>query len=317
MKATPDTFQAQKPHEQRCHAVCAVVVTHNRLALLKRCVEALRAQNRSVDSIVVVNNGSSDGTREWLASQQHLIVVNQDNVGCSAGFCTGIREATRFNPEFIWLMDDDVQPHADCLRTLLGEVDRFPRNSILVPNRLNPEGESINGDRIRIDFSSWYKHDGQPVVRQLHSNRVPPAPIQIEGFTFEGPLLPRQVIEKVGPPNHRFFVIADDTEFALRCREEGIKAFLIPQATMWRSLSERNPTAITDKDYYMIRNGYTYMSLRYGVAPSKYVRPLVWATILAKNRFITNRIPITWHGIATIVQGLLDGYAGPHGKRNS
>lgn len=312
-----DSLETQKPRLRKPRSVCAVVVTHNRLALLKQCIEALVAQTNSVGSIVVVNNGSSDGTQEWLASQTNLIVINQPNLGCSAGFAIGIHEARKVNPDFIWLMDDDVQPRPDCLEALLRQGGHFPPNSILVPNRLSPEGDSINGDRIRIDFSSWYKHDGQPVVRKLYGKQVPPGPIQIEGFTFEGPLLPSSVVERVGLPNADFFVIADDTEFAMRCREAGIKAFLIPQATLQRLLSDRHPKSITDKDYYMIRNGYTYMSLRYGVAPSKFFRPIVWAIILAKNRFVTNRVRVSCQGLCLLLQGLRDGYMGRLGKRQS
>lgn len=49
--------------------IIAVVVTYNRLSLLKRNLDCLR-QNKPLSSIIVVNNGSTDGTAEWLAEHR-------------------------------------------------------------------------------------------------------------------------------------------------------------------------------------------------------------------------------------------------------
>ena len=68
--------------------IIAVVVTYNRKELLKRNITCLRA-NTPVSSIVVVNNGSTDGTGEWLDDQKDLTVIHQENVGGSGGFYRG------------------------------------------------------------------------------------------------------------------------------------------------------------------------------------------------------------------------------------
>ena len=60
--------------------IIAVVVTYNRMELLKRNIRCLQ-QNKPISSIVIVNNGSTDGTTEWLAAQEGLTVINQTNVG--------------------------------------------------------------------------------------------------------------------------------------------------------------------------------------------------------------------------------------------
>lgn len=52
-----------------------VVVTYNRLSLLKECIDALRHQTYKNFRIVIVNNGSTDGTCEWLSLQNDLIVI--------------------------------------------------------------------------------------------------------------------------------------------------------------------------------------------------------------------------------------------------
>ena len=72
--------------------IIAVVVTYNRRELLKRNIACLRL-NTPVSSIVVVNNGSTDGTGAWLDEQEDLTVIHQENVGGSGGFYRGIQYA--------------------------------------------------------------------------------------------------------------------------------------------------------------------------------------------------------------------------------
>ena len=103
--------------------IIAVVVTYNRIELLKRTVRCLQ-QNKPVSSIVVVNNGSTDATAEWLKTQSGLTVINQANVGGSGGFYTGMQYAYQAGADWIWCMDDDVFPRADCLERLLQHAGR-------------------------------------------------------------------------------------------------------------------------------------------------------------------------------------------------
>ena len=110
--------------------ITAVVVTYNRLELLKKSIECLHAALEQVQSeniechICVINNGSTDGTHEWLDGQTDLKVIHQDNVGGSGGFYTGIKKAYEEGADWIWCMDDDVFPKQYCLLSLLEEVNK-------------------------------------------------------------------------------------------------------------------------------------------------------------------------------------------------
>ena len=83
----------------------------------------------------VVNNGSTDGITEWLAAQEGLTVINQTNVGGAGGFYTGIQYAYQAGADWIWCMDDEVFPRADCLEQLLPYTGKKDIG-ILAPRRL-------------------------------------------------------------------------------------------------------------------------------------------------------------------------------------
>ena len=61
-----------------------LIVTYNRLSDLKICVETVRKQTYKYFNILVVNNGSTDGTKEWLVQQADIITINQENLGGQA-----------------------------------------------------------------------------------------------------------------------------------------------------------------------------------------------------------------------------------------
>lgn len=107
------------PRNKQKTNVAAVVVTYNRLALLKRCVGCLRGQTALCD-ILIVNNASTDGTEEWLAAQADLLSRNTgSNLGGAGGFNYGMRWAVEAEFDYVWVMDDDTLPKPDALEKLL------------------------------------------------------------------------------------------------------------------------------------------------------------------------------------------------------
>lgn len=242
--------------------ITAVVVTFNRLELLKQGIECLRKQQK-LTGIIVVNNGSTDGTREWLNAQPGLLVVHQDNVGGSGGFYTGIERAYSEGADWIWCMDDDVFPRPDCLDRLLPYTDR-PEVGILSPRRLL-EGKVFTHEFRHFNFTNPV---GSLHGRKLAKQQVNQA-TEIVGADFEGPFISRRVVEKIGLPNRELFIFCDDTDYCLRAHLAGFKLFYIPEALMdkhkffsddtWTSRNRKKKW----KRYYQVRNE-AYLNHHYG-----------------------------------------------------
>ena len=95
-------------------SVAAVVVTYNRLPLLRQCLAALTAQTAQDLTIFLVDNASTDGTAEAVAEMAlpNLVYRNTGkNLGGAGGFAYGVREAALAGYDALWLMDDDTLPH--------------------------------------------------------------------------------------------------------------------------------------------------------------------------------------------------------------
>ena len=105
------------------NTIVAVVVTYNRKDLLRKCLKALLAQRDYSCDIIVVNNASIDGTKEFLDTylNEHCITIHHldNNLGGAGGFNYGMREAVLSGYEYIWLMDDDCICNVDTLSALM------------------------------------------------------------------------------------------------------------------------------------------------------------------------------------------------------
>ena len=269
--------------------ITAVVVTYNRLNLLKKCISALKKQTFPLDNIIVINNDSQDGTTEWLYTQGDLDVIHQANVGGSGGFAKGLEYAFSKGFDWIWAMDDDVNPSNTCLENLL----KYTKDDIgiLVPLRIQ-DGKYYLEETCKLNFSNFFSPLKEKELTE--SDIQDKLKIPIEGMTFEGPLINCNLIKKIGLPNKDYFILYDDTDYSYRSVINGFPVFLIPEAIMNKELiinasfgqSKNNRSQIW-KTYYLIRNN-TYFNVKYGEnILVRYVRP-IFVTIKYSKHFFKN-----------------------------
>lgn len=102
-------------------SIVAVVVTYNRMHDLEACLNALAGQTRPPDRVIVVDNGSTDGSRDFVLEQfPHFELYGAtENVGGAGGFSFGLDRAIAAGAEAAWLMDDDAEPTPTALENLL------------------------------------------------------------------------------------------------------------------------------------------------------------------------------------------------------
>ena len=190
--------------------VTVVIVTYNRLALLQECIEALRGQSRRLDRILVVNNGSTDGTKQWLDTQADLTVIHQANLGGAGGFHTGVKSAHENKADFVWIMDDDTIPEPTALDALLdayhlvGEAG-FVCSRVVFENGVDANQPTLERFRDRRTAITKYLKSGI---------------IEVESCSFVSVLIPSIQISKAGYPLAQMYIWGDDVEYTLRCSKD-------------------------------------------------------------------------------------------------
>jgi len=207
----------KKNNEQK---IAAVVVTYNRLELLKECINSLRNQTREPDEIIIVNNNSTDGTEEWLINQSDLTVITQENSGSAGGQYTGIKTAYDKGYDWIWCIDTDVIPDLNSLQMLI--ISDVSNN--LSVGFLSSVIFYIDGRLCSINIPYL------PIEKRIVESFIECDNLEIISSSFGSVLFRKNILDKVGFPDKRYFIWGDDVDFTFRIIENGFKGFLIKKS---------------------------------------------------------------------------------------
>ncbi len=238
----------------------AVVVSYNRRDLLIECIEALRAQTRKLDGILVINNGSTDKTEAWLRTQKDIFYITQGNIGSGGGFNTGISWAFKAGYSWIWCMDDDGYPKSDALEKLL---QNQPNNvSLLNCAVINKNDKS----------SFVWKTKNYKTIQEVNTKMIAGV-----GHPFNGTLIHRNIVEKVGVPKACLFLWGDETEYYYRI----VKKHSIPVYTITESIHYHPPKTFSNtqdwdfnnswKVYFYVRNRLHILKAKHQIKPLAFI----------------------------------------------
>ena len=200
--------------------VVAVTLTYRRHQLLRATVDAIRAQSRPPDLVLVIDNDQE--AAEALEGYDDVEIVRTgENLGPAGGYAIGFDAALGRGADKIWVVDDDTVPEPTCLAHLLAASEGI---DVVVPYQRKP------------GFDQGF----------------PPS--------WNGPLLDAEVPRQVGPPRAQLFFWAEDTEFFLRVRQAGIPIRPSRDAVVLHLNPEDRPRGARRdwRLYYEVRNGLWY-----------------------------------------------------------
>jgi rhamnopyranosyl-N-acetylglucosaminyl-diphospho-decaprenol beta-1,3/1,4-galactofuranosyltransferase len=254
--------------------VCAVVVSHNRLAMVQNCVSSIRSQTNPPAEVIIVDNDSTDGTRDWLSTQKDLHVVLQSNLGGAGGFYAGMKCSLQLGYDWVWCMDDDGYALPDCLERLLAieaEDLRFRSPVVLALN-----------DCAQLAFAACRPDGTMLRTAGQFAAAAEDGLVLGVGFPFNGVLIHRRIIESIGFPLAGMFLWGDEMEFSLRATRAGYQIatvvlahFQHPRDRMveqtFRFLGRNlyvNHVGNALRDYLAVRNRAYILRHYFGLAPA-------------------------------------------------
>ena len=230
----------------------AVIVTHNRCALLSRCVDHLLLQTCSPDGILVINNASTDGTVEML-TQRRMPFVSQENVGSAGGWHRGIQHALDQGYDAVWLMDDDGFPDAGALAALEARLtsDVAAVSAVVVreddPARFVFPFPLLDSAALPVLIGSPRKLGTLAALKAIAKDGTYPF-----AHFFNGALISMDAVRKVGNVNRDFFIFGDEVDYFFRLRGAGAVLSVIDALHYHPDVSQRPYSPA--KVYYYLKN---------------------------------------------------------------
>ena len=239
--------------------IYVVMVTYNRLSLLKKAISALTGQTTPVSCIIVVDNHSTDGTSEYLKELSSVssiqVVTMQKNTGGAGGFSEGIKQAALQGADWIWVMDDDTIPSSDALEQML-PYTKVERIGFIGSRVLWTDG---NLHKMNLPHFS----DNQTAMQKI----IDKTGVDSEKFkmvdrtSFVSLLIRGNIPWEIGLPYRDFFIWGDDVEYTQRISNHRYMGVWAENSVVLHETKTNTgpslktiPASAAMKVYYGIRN---------------------------------------------------------------
>jgi GT2 family glycosyltransferase len=219
------------------------------------CLRSLEQVRYPDLSVVVVDNGSTDGGPEAVTAEFPDVRVIRlgENRGFAGGVNAGVAEAVEAGDELVLLLNNDAVVDPGFLEPLVEAVSA-PRVGAVCSQILEADGRRI-----------WYAgaaYDPRRGYQGRHTGYGdPPLPPTVAPYTTDracggAMLVPKTVLEQVGPLDEDLFAYAEDVDWSMRARASGLEILVVPASIVRHRVSaatggDSSPTSL----YYALRNG--------------------------------------------------------------
>lgn len=286
--------------------IAGVVVTYNRKNLLTECLDALISGTRPLDKIIVIDNGSTDGTPGLLQEKGYLknslitYIRLTENTGGAGGFYEGVKRGYEAGYDWLWLMDDDAEPKQDALENL---SEYLPDNNIsaLANLKVDQQGNIISTHLGLFNFKDNQNFEPE-LFRTLEDKSIKNSKsLEIDFSSFVGILINRKAIDKIGLPKKELFIYHDDLEYCVRLRTAGTILLVTNSCIIHKDAANRGEIHKNFLGKVWHRDAYDKLWLVYYGT-----RNLIWLRkkYVVKLKFYTNLFTEYFRSLIAIV--LLD-----------
>lgn len=233
----------------------ALIVTYNRLTKLKTCLQASCAL--PFDFIIVINNASSDGTKEWLKTltDKRLKIFNlEKNTGGAGGFKYGVNYIVdSVDVDWVFCFDDDAYPDINLLNNFY-KADKKDYQ-LFCSKVITPQGITCP---MNIPYKKLPHNFITTLHYKLHTQKYLPTstiPCEVESFSFVGVILHKDVLSQ---HSHAiiedFFIYFDDLAFSHYLNTMGYKILYLPNLIFVHDIDSNSNIYSGRKIYYLVRN---------------------------------------------------------------
>ena len=223
--------------------IAVVIVTFNRCDELVKTISAIQNQGILENDIIVINNNSTDTTKNILDTNFKNIqsIHLNENIASAGGFSKGMQTAFEKGYDWVWLFNDDSRPVEGSLKSIL---------------------EHLNSDKIQIGLLKIANKDENNKAVLLYWNGVrKPVSVDVSNeivqtdlITFDGCIISKKTIEKIGYCDPLYFMGTYEFDYCLKAKDAGIGVYTLPNGLIEDGkLGGKNGTPPW-RQYYNTRN---------------------------------------------------------------
>jgi GT2 family glycosyltransferase len=280
-------------------SVVCVIVNWNGWVDTLQCIESLQHSDHKNLSLILVDNGSTDGSvaRIREAFPDLEIVEKPVNLGFGAGNNLGIRLALERGASYVWLLNNDTIVRPDTLTALLRTAQADPSlgavGSVLYYAHAPDRVQAWGGGKINL-WTGTSRHHHQPVAED-----------DLDFLTAASILFPANVLRTVGVFDERYFMYWEDTDLSFRIRAAGWRLGVAVDAKLLHKEATSTGAKSPIFDRYVTVYGVKFLRQH---APLPIVPIFVTVFVRALKRFLQGDFQRGW----TVLAGLRESLAARH-----
>lgn len=234
----------------------AVVILNFKVAdyTIKAVASVLKSTHKSKEIIVVDNNSGDDIEKRLEKYPEVKFIQSGDNLGYAGGNNVGIKAALKTDANYIFILNPDATVTKDTLAQILLGIEKYHAD-IANPKIYFSDSKTIwFAGKIFDRANVLGSHRGVNEEDQGQYDE----PIELEDVTGCALMIKREVIEKIGSFDNKYFMYYEDLDFATRAIKKGFKIMYLPQAVVYHSNAKSAGLGSPLQDYFITRNRMFY-----------------------------------------------------------
>ncbi len=252
-----------------------VIVNYNGRAHIQRCLQSLLKDDGQEHEIIVVDNGSTDGSAQYVeeAFPEVLLIRNQANLGFARGSNVGARHASG---QYVAFLNQDTMVDAGWLQPLVAALEADSEAALATSKIL------LSTDPGRVNTCGNEVHlTGLTLCRGMGAHRDAfPDRAEVSAISGAALAVRRDVFDALGGFDETFFMYMEDTDLSWRARLAGYRCLYVPQSVVYHDYALRFGPL---KTYYQERNRYLIL-----------LKHLRWRTLLVLLPALLLGEAVTW-----------------------
>lgn len=244
--------------------VGAVICNYNKKDDVLNCIESVLESKYTDYDLYVVDNASADDSVEAIREKygdKVTLIVNEENLGGSGGFNTGLRAALKEGYEYVYCLDNDVLVDENAMGELVNFLDTHPESGMAGSRVYNMEEPAIIQQFGQIVDFDEYCTEAKHIGKQ-HGDADIPEVEYSDAVAACSLMVRKSLIDKIGLMPEDNFLYWDDTEWGYRCNLAGFKVASVGSSVVLHRMGAKKETVNTFPTYYAWRN-WIYFFMKY------------------------------------------------------
>ncbi|GEL12390.1 Glycosyltransferase, GT2 family [Flavobacterium glycines] len=216
--------------------VFVIIVTYNGIKWIEQCLNSVLNNSFTVD-VIVIDNGSTDGTPEFieLNFNQVILLKQNENIGFGGANNIGIKKAYKEGADYVFLLNQDAWVEPDTIVKLIKAQQNEPHFGIISPMHLNGSGDVLD-----YNFSNYIMPSKcENLYSDIYLNKIKNSIYQVDFVNAAAWLISKKCIETVGGFSSSFFHYGEDDNYTHRVKFHNFKIGILPSTRLFHDREQR------------------------------------------------------------------------------